>query len=783
MKKVIFLLFLFGSFAYGQQFENIGFENTSCVNNCDQANNQMACVDGWWSDYTQGVVPLKRINCEPDNVCNGNNSVLLVSTSGAPGSAIRTNNPFFGMTLDSNPIIRLTVNKSSQGHSSGGIRVIGRHAGQNNWDVLGFGSPDNTDTCEDISIVLDETVTNFAELSFFACTATGTCHGGVGNYIVVDDIGVVGDVINVDDDCGNLNIQINPQADLDVTYFAALVTDSNGNEVVLENDSGNPLVFDLNQTGTYTIEVYILHTVNGQSEFLFYELTHTITDITPLPVTITANGTDITDTLTYTIPCGDSCVTINATNLENVVYNTSDPVLNDLNGLFCVPTGSSLTSFTANITGIDSCGNPYSENVVVNVEQDCCTDKPVIEPYWQHPDCPEVVCDAEQWPIHILSDDGTPITSAGGIMISWDNLDTPGDENILADWIFVSQSENWEATITYPDGCEYVITYVEDCCDDDVFIRVIECPSEEQLLVFQEQAHQQYLAEKDEASESLLNILTNYMQNRIPNKDCDPCDLNLVFVELVDGAGNPIDIDVYDTLSWSDGGFGTMRAFTLPMSEEVCVTATNTNEHGNICTYSDCFFYECEEKCDDLTAPTNLQANGTTLSWDPVPGATSYIISSPAWNEPQIECRCKGTVSLNINTEETSHTLSNSLASKCFVWRVTAVCEDGTQSAPSQQMCFYPIFGPELPNDDKVTLSPNPNDGMFSINMDISYDTEVSIEIRDFYGRIVTVLSDSVRGGKSSAISWDGTGALRRGIYFVEVKTDRDIFYKKMIVK
>ncbi|MEM6685097.1 MAG: hypothetical protein AAF617_04810, partial [Bacteroidota bacterium] len=111
----------------------------------------------------------------------------------------------------------------------------------------------------------------------------------------------------------------------------------------------------------------------------------------------------------------------------------------------------------------------------------CCNDEPYISPYWQHPACPPVVCTATQWPIHVLSSDGTPITSAGGIMISWDNLDTPANENILSDFIYASPLENWQATITYPNGCVYVITYFEDCCDEDIFIRVLECPTQGQL--------------------------------------------------------------------------------------------------------------------------------------------------------------------------------------------------------------------------------------------------------------------------------------------------------------
>jgi hypothetical protein len=203
----------------------------------------------------------------------------------------------------------------------------------------------------------------------------------------------------------------------------------------------------------------------------------------------------------------------------------------------------------------------------------------------------------------------------------------------------------------------------------------------------------------------------------------------------------------------------------------------------NGCNLIDVVFPECEE----LATPTNLQVNGTTLSWDPVPGATSYIISSPAWNEPQVACKCRNLASVYITTDQTSHTISNSLASKCFIWQVTAVCGDETQSQASQQMCFYPVLAtPDQPNDvevSEVAIIPNPNNGKFSLRMDISYDTNISVELYDLYGRNVDVFTDSVKSGNSRTITWDGTGTLRRGVYFVEIKTDHEVFYKKMIVK
>ena len=192
-------------------------------------------------------------------------------------------------------------------------------------------------------------------------------------------------------------------------------------------------------------------------------------------------------------------------------------------------------------------------------------------------------------------------------------------------------------------------------------------------------------------------------------------------------------------------------------------------------------------KCEELATPTNLQVNGTTLSWDPVPGATSYIISSPAWNDPQVACKCRNLASIYITTDQTSHTISNSLASKCFIWQVTAVCEDETQSQASQQMCFYPVFvTPDEPSDGEVAqvaVSPNPNNGEFTINIDVSYDSNISVEVYDFYGQVVKTFTDTAKAGNSKSINWNGAGTLRQGIYILEIKTDREVIYKKMIVK
>ena len=92
-------------------------------------------------------------------------------------------------------------------------------------------------------------------------------------------------------------------------------------------------------------------------------------------------------------------------------------------------------------------------------EEPECNDEPYIQPYRDHPSFPEVACGRRDFPIQVLDSNGTPIVATGGITILWDNLDTPYNENLGGDWVFINSSNSWEATITYPNGCKYTATF------------------------------------------------------------------------------------------------------------------------------------------------------------------------------------------------------------------------------------------------------------------------------------------------------------------------------------
>ncbi|AXG68589.1 hypothetical protein KORDIASMS9_00804 [Kordia sp. SMS9] len=440
------------------------------------------------------------------------------------------------------------------------------------------------------------------------------------------------------------------------------------------------------------------------------------------------------------------------------------------------------------------------EDIFIEVPN-CCNDEPYISPYWQHPACPEVVCTADQWPIHVLSSDGTPITSAGGIMISWDNLDTPVDENILGDFIYASPLENWQATITYPNGCEYIITYFEDCCDEDIFIRVLECPTQGQVQEYavsleKELAKTTSLAKAADAVnaqqaqvQAELDLVRAYM-DAIANsngEDCDPCDLGIVFIELVDAAGNVIDPNDYLTFSWSDGGFGAMRAFPLPMSGPVCFTATNI-EYGKECVYQDCFFYECEEPCP---VPTDLRfdCRSAGMSWTGDP-SLNYVIEV-TWDDPSC-CEPKyPPTATRWEVTGTSTQLPFIKNSNCLSWKVGVKCKDEIIWSDSQ--CVY-CYGVVKPTDDEVPheptdvkteakISPNPNDGNMNIEISGKDKTNFMLKVYRFDGVLIKSFDNNRIENTATTITWNGRSVLTPGMYFFVITTDTETITKKVVIK
>lgn len=185
--------------------------------------------------------------------------------------------------------------------------------------------------------------------------------------------------------------------------------------------------------------------------------------------------------------------------------------------------------------------------------------------------------------------------------------------------------------------------------------------------------------------------------------------------------------------------------------------------------------------CEEATPPKNLQANGNVLSWDPVIGATSYLVFSPAQSE--VSCSCKGiTMHSPVQIFTNSYTIPPSLSTKCFLWKVQAICNNGTSATTSEETLCY--GGSELEKEklNTISIAPNPTKGIVNFTINTLETTEVTIVIYNFSGHKITSFTQQVIPKRENTFIWNGTSKLVKGIYFAHFKTGKQTIVKKIIV-
>lgn len=596
------------------------------------------------------------------------------------------------------------------------------------------------------------------------------------NYPVYVNVGFANGLVNVDwDETTNDNVPIENVASQLVTINDPVNWGSYSGTFTLTSDFENVVIY-----GSSTMQFdgsggqNRAPTMRGLVDNFVLECLDC--ECIPDPIVITVDGEDITETLAYTIPCDQDCININATNVSNAVYNTTDLVLTDLNGLFCLPPGSDLQSYTAYIEGQDSCGNDYYQEILITIEQDCCIDEPYIEPFWEQCDSNNV-CELENWPIHVLDDDGSPLLIIDGYSFVWSDGST-------SDTLYgaVAMQEYW-VEVTYPDGCVYTITYYEGCCDDDIEVIFDECPKAEMLPMLERELQNYEEGRSVVTRPDLERAIEAYQEmGRADGDDCDPCVGGIVNITIVDLDGNPI--TNYDSITITNNDTGVTVPVGIPnfgvyVNTPYTVTVVVTDDDGHECTYTYDFEYVCEEEpCSDLMSPSNVQLNGSTLTWDPVPGAIGYVVEST--NFWPMGCNCDYPVSISpIETNETSVQLPVG-ERRCFVIQVRAICADGTSSLPSDWICVGGNGGHGKVIDN-VSITPNPTNGHMTFNVETNVDSKVNIEVYDIYGTMLKSFVVEVSQERQSSIYWNGSN-LNTGIYFVKFKTNEETIHQRVIV-
>ncbi len=187
------------------------------------------------------------------------------------------------------------------------------------------------------------------------------------------------------------------------------------------------------------------------------------------------------------------------------------------------------------------------------------------------------------------------------------------------------------------------------------------------------------------------------------------------------------------------------------------------------------------EDCCSVTPVTNPHVIGYTLHWDALPNASYYIVSSPPYF--YYGCEYQAEISIvPIMTQTNSLELPENLRDKIFVWRVTAVCEDGSLSEVSDDACYHRGIGSSGLLVGRADIYPNPNNGIMKIKVDVPYKTDVNLQILNMNGvEVKRVNNQSILNGKT--VDFDSKGSLQKGLYFFVFTTNKETLVKKVMIQ
>ncbi len=424
--------------------------------------------------------------------------------------------------------------------------------------------------------------------------------------------------------------------------------------------------------------------------------------------------------------------------------------------------------------GVWTTNCPWQETRIA-LDRDCCIDNPEIFPYCEDP------CVLDSFPLKVKDKNGDIITSLSGATFNWTNTIT--NTTSTNDIVVATDADHWKLTLTMPDGCIYNVEYELSCCNDDIHLEAYKCPTESDVEVLKSQLENKEIKIDEKNYKKHVEFLNTYTSRA---ESCDPCDTGLFIIRVLDADGNLA--TNFNTITWNDGLYANQNIRWGNVNTLYSVTVTAPSSNGKeVCTYKDEIIYECETACEGLSAPIHLKDNGSTLSWDPVPGAVSYIVSSPS--KINVKCCVEGISIAPIQTTTNYVTLSGKLKASCFVWQVIAVCADGTQSEASKQMCHNPNVLISIDDqievtkhiEEEISIYPNPSRGALTIKLNLKDTEGVILNIHRFDGTLIKTINTIEIDKESLAFNFQSD--LPRGRYLFNFITSNGTTTKQVIIE
>ncbi|UTW67433.1 T9SS type A sorting domain-containing protein [bacterium SCSIO 12643] len=227
-----------------------------------------------------------------------------------------------------------------------------------------------------------------------------------------------------------------------------------------------------------------------------------------------------------------------------------------------------------------------------------------------------------------------------------------------------------------------------------------------------------------------------------------------------EGANVVLDANMQGTYLWSDGSTNQTLSVTSPGSYSVTVTDQNcvSSASTNVTEILDAVAAFSDSSSFYTVAFTNTSQNGTSYLWDFGDGTTSTdenpVHVYPWTNEDSI-CYV---VTLTVTNSCGSHTYTNDCVRVGVMVSVSEV---------------------ELAS--LISVYPNPNAGIFTVNVKSDEAKDMSVQVLDIRGAQVFVQSyGKVNGEVNRTINLEGAA---QGIYFVKVTLDGETAVYRVSVK
>lgn len=197
----------------------------------------------------------------------------------------------------------------------------------------------------------------------------------------------------------------------------------------------------------------------------------------------------------------------------------------------------------------------------------------------------------------------------------------------------------------------------------------------------------------------------------------------------------------------------------------------------------------------ELSSAQNLSYTNSTFSWDPVPGASAYIIEILPNSGPCCLIGMVNPTPIIIPTTTASHYQPMNL--NCMQWRIKALCENGSSvysdwqcnsfnGPPGKTVFRQQITGQtniDVQNNIAVKLFPNPAKGAVTIDIETITDVAYTISIFDITGKLVKTMDPGKTENRKATVKCN-TEQLSKGSYLVKIVTsDNHIITHKLLIE